>query len=181
MVSMPRLVLVGWAGNYSMQLAVLSKRLGVEGQVKFTGPVENPLPIMSSCDVVAVCSHCESFGRVTVEAMKLGKPVVGSRTGGTAELIQDGFNGFLYTVGNYEDLASKLQILLSNAELRNRMGEAACSWASNRFTRAKFRDDLIRLLSLAIPSPRRHMQRDAAEGNAEQDDRSQELGGRLVP
>ena len=97
-------------GDYSKQLAVLSKQLGVEDQVEFTGYVENPLPVMSSCDVAVVCSRCEAFGRVTIEAMKLGKPVVGTRSGGTAELIQDGFNGFLYAVGNFEDLASKLRI-----------------------------------------------------------------------
>lgn len=139
-------------GSYAKQLAILCEQLGVGGQVEFTGHVDNPLPIMSSCDVAVVCSRCEAFGRVTIEAMKLGMPVVGTRSGGTAELIQDGFNGFLYAVGNSDDLASRLRMLVTDAELRKRMGKSARMWASERFTRAKFRDELIRHLSHAIHS-----------------------------
>ena len=77
------LVLVGSTGSYSDQLKDLSKELGIENQVQFTGHVANPLPIVSSCDVAIVCSRCEAFGRVTVEAMKLGNP---SWAHGPAEL-----------------------------------------------------------------------------------------------
>ena len=147
------LVLIGSTGSYSDQLKDLSRQLGIENQVQFTGHVANPLPIVSSCDVAVVCSRCEAFGRVTVEAMKLGKPVVGTRSGGTVELIQDGLNGFLYTPGEHEELASKLQTLFGDDELRNRMGVAARSWASERFSRARFRHDLVRLLSRAVHGP----------------------------
>lgn len=149
------LLLVGPAGDYASHLSELARQLGVEDRVKFTGPVDNPLPIMSSCDVSAVCSRSEAFGRVTVEAMKLGRPVVGTRAGGTPELIEDGFNGFLYTPGNHDELASKLEVLLRNPELRNSMGAAGRSWALQRFTREKFRKDLVRLLSLALSGSKR--------------------------
>jgi glycosyltransferase involved in cell wall biosynthesis len=48
----------------------------------------------------------EGFGRVTVEAMKVGRPVVGANGGGTVELIRDGWNGLFYRLGDAVDLAT---------------------------------------------------------------------------
>ncbi len=144
------LVLMGGGGSYLDELRILARELGLESDVEFTGHIPNPLPLMASCDVAIVCSRCEAFGRVTVEAMKLGKPVVGTRSGGTVELIREGWNGFLYEAGDAEDLASKLEILLKDGELRTRMGEAARAWATEWFTRTKFQNHIVSIVSRTI-------------------------------
>lgn len=59
-------------------------------------------------DVVLICSHWEPFGRVTVEAMLAGKPVI-AISGATVELIHDGVTGLLYDPGNYSVLANKMR------------------------------------------------------------------------
>ena len=51
---------------------------------------------LGDADVALMCSSSEAFGRTTVEAMKLGRPVIGADAGGTAELVRDGWNGLLY-------------------------------------------------------------------------------------
>lgn len=143
------------SGSYERHLRELCRRLTVEDQVQFVGYVPDPLPVISSCDALVVCSRAEAFGRVTVEAMKLGKPVIGARSGGTVELVKDGLTGYLYTPGDCEELALRLKLLLSNAKLRNRMGQAARCWANQRFTRERFRDELVELLLGFLPDHKR--------------------------
>lgn len=60
---------------------------------------------------------------VVLEAMATGKPVVGYRHGGVCEMVKEGYNGLLAEVRNPTDLAKKVDILLSNEELRETMGE----------------------------------------------------------
>lgn len=60
---------------------------------------------------------------VVLEAMSTGKPVVGYRHGGVCEMVEEGYNGLLAEVRNPNDLADKIDILLSNSELRDQMGK----------------------------------------------------------
>jgi glycosyltransferase involved in cell wall biosynthesis len=62
---------------------------------------------------------------VVLEAMALGKPVIGSRIGGIPEQIDDGKTGFLFEMGNVEELSSKMLLISENSDLRRRMGAAA--------------------------------------------------------
>ncbi|MFA9398101.1 MAG: glycosyltransferase family 4 protein [Clostridiaceae bacterium] len=60
---------------------------------------------------------------VVLEAMATGKPIVGYKHGGVCEMVRDGCNGLLAEVSNHEDLAAKIDILLENKDLRERMGK----------------------------------------------------------
>ena len=55
----------------------------------------------------------ETFGRTTVEAFAKGTPVVGSRIGGTAEIIEEGRTGWLFTPGDASDLAAKVEMVMN--------------------------------------------------------------------
>ncbi len=123
---------------------------GLEDYVVFLGYTDNPFPIMKNIDVLLMCSQNEAFGRVTVEAMKLGKPVIGARSGGTTELIRDGFNGFLYAVGDSFELAEKIRFLYEHPEVRLVMGENAREWATKRFTRDQFGKEILAILEEVI-------------------------------
>ena len=68
-------------------------------------------------DILLMCSRCEGFGRVTVEAMQRGIPVIGLNTGGTSELVKDGFNGYLFN--SIQEIPSKLSLLLESKEHYN--------------------------------------------------------------
>ena len=67
----------------------------------------------------------EAFGLVVVEAMSAGRPVIASRIGGMADLVIDGETGLLIEPGDTKALQIAIERLLSNPELRNRMGKAA--------------------------------------------------------
>jgi glycosyltransferase involved in cell wall biosynthesis len=103
---------------------------------------DDPFELMSRTDVGLMCSRSEAFGRVTVEAMKLGKPVVGASAGATPELIRHGWNGFLYEQGNPADLARWLKQLYSDRDTTLEMGRRAKAWADETFNRAALGDGL---------------------------------------
>jgi len=123
---------------------------GLEGLVKFTGQVLEPGPIVKNSDIALICSRSEAFGRTTVEAMKLGKPVIGARGGATPELIRENFNGLLYIPGDYLDLAQKIKYLIDNPELARQMGENGRRWAEEEFTVAKYTGNVLRVLEEAV-------------------------------
>ena len=70
-----------------------------------------------------MCSKCEGFGRVTIEAMQRAIPVLGFNSGGTSELVKDGHNGFLFN--NSEDFILGLKKLLSSNVEYNRIRKSA--------------------------------------------------------
>lgn len=84
------------------------KKLNLTKHVKFIGFQKNPHAYTAQADAVIVASNNEAFGRTTVEAMMLGKVVIGSNAGGTAELIKSGVNGILFKPKDSEDLAKAI-------------------------------------------------------------------------
>lgn len=121
----------------------LAEELGVADRVEFLEFTPDPSPHVAAADVALMCSLNEAFGRVTVEAMKLGKPVVGADSGGTPELITDGWNGFLYRPGDAVDLSLKLEALYSDRALVEQLGANARSWATATFTEEAFASALL--------------------------------------
>lgn len=121
--------------------------------VIFTERVKTALPFMRSSHVLAVCSKREGFGRVTIEAMSLGKPVVGARSGATPELVVDGFNGFLYKYGDPRDLAAKLRLLHDDRNLLEHLGENGKRWASEQFSRARYANEIDAVFSTLPKKP----------------------------
>jgi L-malate glycosyltransferase len=125
---------MGYETNeYTPFLKNLAHQLNVTDRTEFVSFVREPLSIVASVDVVLMCSAKEAFGRVTIEAMKLGKPVVGANSGGTSELIIDGFNGLLYKVGSAEDLAAKIELFYKDRQLMDKMGQNGKKWANEKF------------------------------------------------
>jgi len=96
--------------------------------VEFTGykAGEELKGLIKRASFVVVPSECyENCSMSVLESMALGKPVIGSRIGGIPEQIEDGKTGFLFEMGNADELAEKMMILASDKELRKKMGRAA--------------------------------------------------------
>ncbi len=83
----------------------------------------------ASADVVVMPSHHESFGMVALEAMACGTPVIASDVGGLAQLVRDGETGFLVPGRDPAAMAERLCCLLSDDELRARLGRQAADYA----------------------------------------------------
>ena len=98
-------------------------RMGVWDKVKFLGWRDDIPEIMQVLDVFVLPSLNEGMGRVLVEAMAAGKPVVASRVGGILDLIKDGQNGFLAEPGGEKSLAIAIKKLLKDKKMRDEMGK----------------------------------------------------------
>jgi len=118
----------------------------LENHVQFLGYIDNPFPVMQQADILLICSRKEAFGRVTVEGMKAGKPVIGAGSGGTKELIRDGYNGFLYTFGDYHELAEKVKYLYQHPDEARQMGENGKQWALEKFNIEHYTDETLTVL-----------------------------------
>ena len=68
-------------------------------------------------------SFYEGMGRVVLEAMAAGKPVVASRVGGIPEFVEDEVTGYLISPGDVDALVKRLKTLISDSDLRQEMGQ----------------------------------------------------------
>jgi len=106
------------------------------GKVEFRGRVEPGevyRTIAGATATVFPSTWEEPFGRVTVESMALGTPIVGSAVGGIEEVIDDGETGLLFPPGNESALSEQLRRLCANPEFVTSLGEAA-STVAEEFT-----------------------------------------------
>jgi L-malate glycosyltransferase len=111
-------------GGQRPELEALAARRQVSAEVRFLGFQPAPLAWVQRLDVCVLCSSSEGLPRIVLEAMLAGKPVVGSDVTGTRELIVHEQTGLLYGYGDVPALTAALRRLLSDAELRQRMGTA---------------------------------------------------------
>jgi glycosyltransferase involved in cell wall biosynthesis len=85
----------------------------------YTGEVAN---WMNAADIIVHASVEEPFGRVLIEAMSLGKPVIGASSGAVPEIIEHKVNGLLFEPGNHGQLADHIDFLLSHPDMAERFG-----------------------------------------------------------
>jgi phosphatidylinositol alpha-1,6-mannosyltransferase len=112
-------------GPERARLEALARELGVERAVQFAGAVLDVVPWYQACDVFVMMSRdregeVEGFGIAFAEAGACGKPVIGGRSGGTAEAVLDGVTGIL--VDGERALAETIVNLLTDRETAARMG-----------------------------------------------------------
>ena len=120
--------------------------LGIGDRVGFTGFAVDAASAMRALDLVVHASvQPEPFGMVIAEAMACGRPVVASLTGGAAEIVRDGVDALGHAPGDAASLADRLAMLISDSDLRARLGRAARETAEDRFDRARLARELTPL------------------------------------
>lgn len=112
----------------------LVKEYDLHEQVIFCGCIDNMLQLRKNTDVEIVASKHEAFGRVTIESMRMSNPVIGTNSGGTPELIKDGYNGFLFEYGDYTQLAEYMKKYIIDRTMIGKMGRNAYCSTKNMFT-----------------------------------------------
>jgi glycosyltransferase involved in cell wall biosynthesis len=120
--------------DYVTQLHQQVQRLGLQHRVKFLGFRSDIPALMGACDLVAHTSTTpEPFGRVIVEAMLCGTPVMAAAAGGAVELVDHGRTGWLCTPAAPEQLAEFINTRVSNPEMSRSMAQMAQAEAQQRF------------------------------------------------
>ena len=113
------------------RLQRLAEQLGIHHLVMFMGKRgQETLPYYySAAEMVVVPSHYESFGMVALEAMACGTPVIATRVGGLARLVQNGRTGFVVPDSNPQLLAEAIERLVRDPALRARIGQEGTRYA----------------------------------------------------
>lgn len=105
--------------------------------VIFCGEIKDIISLRQDMAAELMCSVCEPFGRVTVEAMRSGLLVIGSNTGGTLDIIRENETGLLYEQGNFVSLADKIEWAINNPDDRAEIQKKALSIQRNISPRKK--------------------------------------------
>jgi glycosyltransferase involved in cell wall biosynthesis len=125
--------------------------LGVADRVGFTGFVDDTAGVMRSLDIVVHAStRPEPFGLVVAEAMACGCAVVASAAGGAADLVDEGVDGLTHSPGNARALAHRIIALVTDGELRLRLGAAAQATARRRFDHRRLAGELVPVYRTAV-------------------------------
>jgi glycosyltransferase involved in cell wall biosynthesis len=112
--------------RYEGELRALIEQLGLGDRIELLGFAEDVGAELGRVDALVHASVIpEPFGRVIVEGMAAGLPVVAAAGGGPSEIVSDGVDGLLYPPGDVDELAATLRRVAADPDLGERLGRAA--------------------------------------------------------
>jgi glycosyltransferase involved in cell wall biosynthesis len=130
----------------------LSALTGGSQQIEIMAAKPNPetLRLISKASVLALPSRCEGLARVLIEGMAAGVPLVGSDVGGIPFLIRDGENGFVVPCGDVHSLEVRLRQLMSDPELRRKMGASGYQRAHTELSEKVYVQQFVSMIEAAV-------------------------------
>lgn len=126
----------GGEDKITTDLKNMAENLGLGDNLRFMGRVENPMPFIKNFDVGVLTSTSEGLSNTLMEYGALGVPSVVTDIGGNSEVVQDGKSGILVPVKSPEKTAEAVERLVSDQEMRVKMGENALNTSWSRFSLA---------------------------------------------
>jgi len=121
-------------GERLSKIKSLTKRLGLEADVKLLGFRKDIPQILSIFNVFVLSSSWEGLGSVLLEAMASHLPIVATKVGGIPEIIKDEENGFLVEPQQSDSLAEKIVLLLKNKTKAKQMAENGFHVVKEKFS-----------------------------------------------
>jgi glycosyltransferase involved in cell wall biosynthesis len=153
-----RLILVG-DGPAKSQWVRLAHELGIVSRIEWRGPVAHSgIPEqLRAADVVVLPSRTgtwwkEQFGRILIEAMACGVPVIGSNSGEIPRVIADA--GLVFREGDPGALASELQRLHADGHLRARLSATGLKRVNENFSLSRVANLYLQLFHSLLSAPR---------------------------
>ena len=155
-------------GPEEQAMKILTDEMNLGDRVTFTGFREDVADAVNALDIVVVPSvWAEPCSAVVQQGMALGKPVIGTLSGGTPEMIVEGETGLLVPVGDAPALAEAIARLAADAPLRARMGAAGRERVGRLFTLSGMTDKIEALYRREYARARGHRALQNAESAAE--------------
>jgi glycosyltransferase involved in cell wall biosynthesis len=137
------------------RLESLIQELALADLVSFLGLRSDIPEILAGIDVFVSSSHTEGFSLALVEAMASGKPSVATRSGGPERIIDAGNTGLLVATRDPSALAAAIASLMRDSASKERLGMAAKSAMTSRYSGARMLGDYERLISEVLANRRR--------------------------
>ncbi len=122
-----------WEDSYGEELRALTDELGIADHVIWAGFRDDVPDLLRLVDLLVLASTDEPFGRVVIEGMAAGLPVVATASGGVPEIVVEGETGLLVPPEQPEPMAHAIAEVLDDPSLAEQMGEAGRKRAVERF------------------------------------------------
>jgi len=136
-------LIVGEGRGYEQDnLITLSENLGLADTVRFCGVTDKPEHYLAAADVFVLPSVFEGLPLIVLEAFRAALPIIATNIDGVNDLIENGYNGLLFTPKNEAQLTEKILTLFSDAELRQKLGVQGYQSFRNNFTIEKYAQKL---------------------------------------
>ena len=119
----------------SLQLKV--KEAGLADRILFPGKRSDVESILQITDIGALMTYTEGLSNAIIEYMAMGLPVIASRGGGTDELIEEGFNGYMVDTESKDQLKERIMLLKNDRKMLKNIGRNAYKWVREQFDIAK--------------------------------------------
>ena len=122
--------------SFTKKLQERIQQLHLEEKVRLVGHCHDMPAALMLGDIIvsASSSQPEAFGKVAIEAMAMGRPVIATAHGGSLETVVDGTTGWLVEPMNPRAMADAISRALAAPELCRRYGQTGRQWAGTRFT-----------------------------------------------
>jgi len=136
------------SGFSAETLEAMVRERGLEKRIYYSGTLfgEDKKVAYRQADVFVHPSREDCFPLVILEAMSAGLPVVASREGGIPDEVVDGTTGLLFPKGDAESLSRCLEMVLTDVDLRKRMGDAGRGRYDALFRKGNFEERLLHIL-----------------------------------
>jgi glycosyltransferase involved in cell wall biosynthesis len=121
-------------GPLRSQMESLARELGLDGRIQFLGQRNDVAQLLARAQVSLLVSNWEGLPLSILESMRAGLPVVASSVGGVGESIRDQETGYLVPRGDVDLLRDRVERLVTNPELRGRMGAGGRRHYEQHFT-----------------------------------------------
>jgi glycosyltransferase involved in cell wall biosynthesis len=155
-----RALLVGDCGptrrsvDYCEQLRRTVAQLGLQETVVFAGVRLDIPSVMAASDVLVHSStQPEPLGRVIMEGMAAGRPVIATAAGGVNEIVKDGETGMLIPLGSSDAIVDTVELLLREPLFRNRISQKAQAYAREHFSVYSHWDSVRKIYQLVAELP----------------------------
>lgn len=143
-----RLQMLG-GGPWKFKYNQLVQDLGLEDCVEFPGYLKGDAltTYFKYAGIYAMCSYLEGFPMVVLEAWAYGVPVISTPVGGLPEVLEHQKNAFQFNFGDVDDLAAKLDVMMSDYSLRETMSEYSKAYVNHHFSLETINNQLEKIYS----------------------------------
>ena len=146
--------------DYCEQLRRITAQLGLQDTVVFAGVRQDIPAVMAASDVlVHSATEPEPLGRVVMEGMAAGRPVIATAAGGVKEIIKDGETGMLVPPASSDAIVNTVDLLLREPLVRNRISQKAQAYAREHFSIQKHWESVQRIYQLVTELPPKRVEK----------------------
>jgi glycosyltransferase involved in cell wall biosynthesis len=148
-------LLVAGDGTRRTEYETLARKLGIADRVVFAGWLDNAglhQAYQRASLLVMPGVWPEPFGKVGIEAMAHGRPVVAFNVGGIPDWLQDGYNGFLVPPRDEKQLAVRIEQLLRDVELAMQLGLNGRGYVAEHYSPQQHLGQLLQIFDTAVYS-----------------------------